>query len=155
LSYVSVPMRDDGTAGDVFAGDGIFSAIIPGQPADRLVAFVIEATDAGPGLATSRFPALRDDNSAARECLVYFGSPKPAGAFGVYRFWITQNSVTNWATREVLSNERIPGTFVYGDQRVVYDSGSRYSGSPAHQDQAGPDYSPVGTPNNYTFDLPR
>src|SRR6185295_11737288 len=24
-----------------------------------------------------------------------------------------------------------------------------------HQDQAAPDYSPVGTPNNYTFDMPR
>ena len=118
-----------------------------------VVAFFIEATDARS--ATSRFPALRDDNSPVRECLIHFGSPTPAGGFGVYRFWITQQSITNWATREVLSNERIPGTFVYGNHRVIYDSGSRYAGSPAHQDQAAPDYSPVGTPNNYTFDLPR
>src|SRR6185503_8344924 len=29
-----VPMNDAGTSGDAVAGDGIFSAIIPGQPAD-------------------------------------------------------------------------------------------------------------------------
>jgi hypothetical protein len=151
----TVPMNDVGTGGDAVAGDGIFSATIPGQPADTIVAFVIEAADAAGSPATSLFPALRDDNAPARECLIHFGSPTPAGGFGVYRFWITQQSVTTWAQREVLSNERIPGTFVYGNQRVIYDSGSRYSGSAAHQDQAAPDYSPVGTPNNYTFDLPR
>ncbi|HYV32138.1 MAG TPA: CotH kinase family protein, partial [Candidatus Binatia bacterium] len=43
---------------------------------------------------------------------------------------------------------------VYGNHRIVYDAGARYSGSPAHQDQAAPDYSPVGTPNHYAFDVP-
>jgi hypothetical protein len=154
-TLTTVPMNDAGTGGDAFAGDGIFSAPIPGQPADTIVAFTIEATDAASNLATSRFPALRDDNGPVREGLIHFGSPTPAGAFGTYRFWLTRQSITNWAAREVLSNERIPGTFVYGNHRVIYDSGSRYSGSAAHQDQAAPDYSPVGTPNNYTFDLPR
>lgn len=154
-AQTTLTMNDAGTGGDAFAGDGIFSAAIPGQPADTIVAFVIEATDAAGSPATSRFPALRDDNGPVRECLIHFGSPVPAGSFGTYRFWITQQSVTNWSTREVLSNERIPGTFVYGNHRVIYDSGSRYAGSAAHQDQAAPDYSPVGTPNNYTFDMPR
>jgi regulation of enolase protein 1 (concanavalin A-like superfamily) len=154
-TLTTVPMNDAGTGGDAFAGDGLFSAPIPGQPADTIVAFVIEATDAAGSPATSRFPALRDDNGPVRECLIHFGSPTPAGAFGTYRFWLTRQSITNWAAREVLSNERIPGTFVYGNHRVIHESGSRYSGSAAHQDQAAPDYSPVGTPNNYTFDLPR
>jgi len=154
-TLTTLAMNDTGTSGDAFAGDGIFSATIPGQPADTVIAFVIEATDGAGSPATSRFPELRDDNGPVRECLIHFGSPTPAGAFGTYRFWITQQSVTNWSTREVLSNERIPGTFVYGNHRIIYESGSRYAGSAAHQDQAAPDYSPVGTPNNYTFDMPR
>ncbi len=150
-TLTALPMNDAGTGGDAFAGDGIFSGTIPGQATDRIIAFFIAATDGAS--ATARFPASRNDNGPARECLVHFGSPLPAGAFGTYRFWITQRSITNWVNREALSNERIPGTFVYGDQRIVYDAGARYSGSPAHQDQAAPDYSPVGTPNNYTLDM--
>jgi hypothetical protein len=155
-NLTGVAMNDSGVGGDAFPGDGIFSATIPGQPSDTILAFTVEA--AGGGIAASplsRYPPLRDDNGPVRECLVHFGSPIPSGSFGTYRFWITQQSITNWSQREVLSNERIPGTFVYGNQRVIYQSGSRYSGSAAHQDQAAPDYSPVGTPNNYTFDMPK
>ncbi|HWN93995.1 MAG TPA: lamin tail domain-containing protein, partial [Methylomirabilota bacterium] len=135
-------------------GEGVFAATIPGQAADKVVAFTIEATDAALTPASSRFPAARDDNGPARECLVHFGSPIPASSFGTYRFWITGQSITNWSQREVLSNERILGTFVYGNQRVIYNAGARYSGSSAHQDMGGPDYSPIGTPNHYAFDMP-
>jgi len=148
-------MNDSGVSGDALAGDGIFSATIPGQPSDVIAAFTVHASDGGLLGGTSHYPSLRDDNAPVRECLVHFGSPTPAGSFGTYRFWITRQSITNWSQREVLSNERIPGTFVYGNHRVIYQSGSRYSGSAAHQDQAAPDYSPVGTPNNYTFDMPK
>ncbi|HXJ72146.1 MAG TPA: choice-of-anchor X domain-containing protein, partial [Candidatus Dormibacteraeota bacterium] len=153
-ALASLPMTDDGSGGDAVAGDGIYSAIVPGQPKDTVLAFIIEASDGAVPAAVTRFPAPRDDNGPVRECLVHFGSPVPASSFGTYRFWITQDSINNWAAREVLSNERIPGTFVYGNQRIIYDAGARYSGSPAHQDQAAPDYSPVGTPNHYTFDVP-
>ena len=56
-TYTAVPMKDDGTGGDAVAGDGIFSATIPGQAANQVVAFYISATDSL-GAAT-RFPALR------------------------------------------------------------------------------------------------
>jgi hypothetical protein len=135
-------------------GEGVFAATIPGQAADKVVAFIIEASDAALTPAASRFPATRDDNGRTRECLVHFGSPILASSFGTYRFWITGQSITNWSQREVLSNERIPGTFVYGNQRVIYNAGARYSGSSAHQDMGGPDYSPIGTPNHYAFDMP-
>ena len=81
-----------------------------GQPGDSILAFIVEA--AGGGIAASpspRCPRLRDDSGPIRECLVHFGSPIPSGSFGTYRFWITQQSITNWAQREVLSNERIRG----------------------------------------------
>jgi hypothetical protein len=154
-NFVNVPMNDSGLAGDAVAADGIFSVTIPGHPSDSMVAFTVEAAGGGSISPISRYPPPRDDNGPVRECLVHFGSPTPAGSFGTYRFWITRQSITNWSQREVLSNERIPGTFVYGNHRVIYQSGSRYSGSAAHQDQAAPDYSPVGTPNNYTFDMPK
>ena len=32
-TYTSVPMKDDGTGGDAIAGDGLYSATIPGQAA--------------------------------------------------------------------------------------------------------------------------
>ena len=54
--YTSVTMRDDGTGGDAIAGDGLFSATIPGQSANTIAAFYIAATDRK-GAAT-RFPAL-------------------------------------------------------------------------------------------------
>lgn len=38
-TYTSEPMKDDGTGGDAIAGDGVFSATIPGQAANVLAAF--------------------------------------------------------------------------------------------------------------------
>jgi hypothetical protein len=155
ITFVTLAMNDDGAGGDMIAADGVFSATIPGQPVDTVVAFVIDATDRFGPPASSRFPQTPADNSPERECLVHFGSDVPPSSFGTYRFWIAQNTISAWANREVLSNERLFGTFVYGDHRVVYNAGGRYSGSPAHQDQAGPVISPVGSPYNFAFDLPK
>ena len=51
-----VAMLDDGTGGDAVAGDGLFSATIPGQPNGTLVAFHVQATDTFSPAATSTFP---------------------------------------------------------------------------------------------------
>ncbi len=128
--YTSVPMRDDGTGGDAIAGDGIYSATIPGQFANRIVAFYVSAAD---GLAaTTRFPALIDDNAPVRDCLVMFGDGNPGGSFGVYHLWITQSNATRWAGLSDLSNESHDCTMVNG-RRVIYNSQARWSGSPYHQ----------------------
>ncbi len=58
-NYTAVPMKDDGTGGDAVAGDGVFSATIPGQAANQIVAFYISATDSL-GAAT-RFPGIAPD----------------------------------------------------------------------------------------------
>jgi hypothetical protein len=154
-NFTAVAMQDDGANGDAVAGDGEYSATIPGQPADTVVAFVIDAIDGAANAASSRFPDTPADNSPARECVVHFGGSVPSSSFGTYRFWITQSTINAWTNREVLSNERLFGTFVYGDHRVIYNAGGRYSGSPAHQDQAGPVISPVGSPYSFAFDLPK
>jgi regulation of enolase protein 1 (concanavalin A-like superfamily) len=103
-TYSSVPMKDDGTGGDAIAGDGIFSATIPGQAANQIVAFYISATDSNS--AASRFPAIRaGDNEPVRECVVMFGDGNPRGSFSVYHLWITQTNATRWANLSDLSNE--------------------------------------------------
>ena len=144
--FSSVPMTDDGAGGDDVAGDGIYSATLPGQPAGVLAAFHVEAWDNASPSVTNRFPR----EAPERECLARFGDPRVASHFGTYRFWMTQKAFEAWTAREVLSNERIEGAFVYGDCRVVYAAGGRYAGSPNHQNFD----SPAGKPCHYSFDLP-
>ncbi|MCX8157225.1 MAG: lamin tail domain-containing protein [Verrucomicrobiae bacterium] len=147
-SYTEVPLRDDGTQGDEVAGDGIYSALIPGQAAGVTVAFVVVAQDGGG--VQGRFPELLDDNSPARECVVRWGEPQPASAFGTYHLWLTASNVTRWVTLPVLSNEDIDGTLVYNG-RVIYNMGARYAGSPYHQAFDGP----AGTRAcHYTWQMP-
>jgi hypothetical protein len=130
-NYTAVPMNDNGADGDAVAGDGIFSATIPGQEANQIAAFYISAADKL-GAAT-RFPALFNNNTAPREGVVMFGDGNPGGSFGVYHLWITQTNVTRWANLGNVSRDwNNDCTFVNGN-RVIYNVGGRYSGSPAHQ----------------------
>ena len=147
-TYSAVPMKDDGTGGDAVAGDGIFSATIPGQNANQIAAFYISATD-NLGNAT-RFPAIRpNDNEPVRECVVMFGDSIPGGSFGAYHAWITQTNLTRWSDLGNLSNEGNDFTFV-NDNRVIYNVRGQYSGSPSHQ---GID-SPAGNLCHYKWTFP-
>ncbi|HXJ60628.1 MAG TPA: lamin tail domain-containing protein [Verrucomicrobiae bacterium] len=149
-SQNTVPMRDDGTAGDAIAGDGIFSATIAGQPAGALAAFQIVAADT---LGASRVFPLQDASYRQPfECLVRFGDPIPAGSFGTYRLWMTQGNLSDWQQRPSMSNERIFGTFVYGTFRAVYNMSVKWAGSPFHQFSVGP--SPDTTEANYSIEMP-
>jgi hypothetical protein len=132
---LDVAMNDAGTNGDAVAGDGIYSAPIPGRAAGSAVAFTLAAVDT-PG-ATNVFPELLPDNAPTRECVVLFGDPTPANLFGTYHLWLSQSNLTRWASMPVMSNEDIDGTLVYNN-RVIYSMGGRYSGSPWHQFYNGP-----------------
>ena len=55
-SYSSVPMLDDGTGGDAIAGDGVYSATIPGQNVGTLVAFLVQAADGAAPPNSATFP---------------------------------------------------------------------------------------------------
>jgi regulation of enolase protein 1 (concanavalin A-like superfamily) len=129
-AYTAVPMRDDGAAGDDIAGDGIFSATIPGRASGSIVAFYVSATDTRS--TATRFPALLDDNAPARECVVMFGDGNPSGSFSVYHLWVTQTNVTRWISLSDLSNESHDCTMVNGT-RVIYNAQARFAGSPYHQ----------------------
>ena len=131
-TYTAVPMNDNGMGGDAIAGDGVFSAAIPGQSANTIAAFYISATDTSG--AVTRFPAIRaNDNEPVREGLVMFGDGTPGGSFGVYHLWITQSNANRWASLSDLSNEGNDCTFV-NDSRVIYNLQGRFAGSPAHQE---------------------
>ncbi|HEY3861147.1 MAG TPA: lamin tail domain-containing protein, partial [Verrucomicrobiae bacterium] len=129
-AYTAVPMNDGGTNGDAIAHDGVFSATIPGQGANQIAAFYIAATDSLG--ASTRFPALLNNNSPVPECAVMFGDGNPGGSFGVYHLWITQTNVTRWGNLSDLSNEGNDCTFVNGT-RVIYNMQGRFAGSPYHQ----------------------
>lgn len=129
-SYASAIMKDDGAGGDAISGDGIFSAVIPGQALGVIAAFYISANDVNG--AASRFPAPSDDRAPARECVVRFGDTDPGGSFGSYHLWITQTNVQRWIDLSNLSNESHDCTMVSGD-RIIYNTQARWAGSPYHQ----------------------
>jgi hypothetical protein len=137
-SYTSATMLDNGTAGDAVAGDGVYSATIPGQTSGALVAFYVTATDAAALSASSQFPA----GAPAHECLVRWDESTYAGSIGTYRLWVTSSNLTFWASRELNANDPIDATFVYGNNRVVYGANTMYSGSPFH---APSDNGPMGS----------
>lgn len=147
LSYHTVRMVDDGTAGDAVAGDGIYSAIIPGQLRGYLVAFSIGAIDWAALPATATFPS----DAPSRECLVRFGESVPAGSFTSYHLWFTQATFDEWSHREQGSNDPLDATFAYGNSRVIYNIGAYYHGSPFHW--SGYD-TPTGRNCAYNFVFP-
>ncbi|HEX5221861.1 MAG TPA: lamin tail domain-containing protein [Verrucomicrobiae bacterium] len=129
-----------------YRGAGLYSATIPGQAAGAQVAFYLETSDGGAGIATTRFPA----NAPVQECLVRFGEPAGLPMLGTYRLWVSDRNVTRWSTREKQSNHPLDATFVYGDVRVCYNAGTLYSGSPWHT----PGYSgPMGSACDYELNL--
>lgn len=128
MSYTILTLRDNGTGGDAVAGDGIFSATIPGQAAGTLAAFYLSATDAASPTATRFFPA----ESPRRECHIRWGETVYAGSIGTYRLWLTASNITFWTSRERNANDPLDATFVYGNSRVCYNVDTMYSGSPFH-----------------------
>src|SRR5262249_25272217 len=76
--------------------------------------------------------------------------PTPVSAFGVYRQWMTAADVNEWTTRPALSNEKLYGTFVYGNFRAIYNYASRFNGSPYHQDPG----SPETNANHFSIEMP-
>ena len=142
-----VPMLDNGTGGDAVAGDGLFSATLPGQAAGVLVAFVVQATDGFTPAATSTFP----NNAPVREGLIRFGENVPSGNFPVYRIWMTQATFNAWDARHNLDNTPNNVTFVLGSQRAIYGTLAQFAGSP----YIAPGFStPAGNRCGYSITFP-
>lgn len=146
-SYSSVAMQDNGAGGDAVEGDGVYSATIPGQAAGTLVAFYVQAADTRGAITT----LPRSASPTSKECLVRFGDPILTTTFGTYRQWLTVNTVNTWSNRPALSNQRVFGTFIYGNIRAIYNHGVKYSSSPYHQGQHS---SPVLGSVHYAIEMP-
>jgi hypothetical protein len=135
-TLTTLAMRDDGTGGDAVGGDGWYSATLPGRTANSLVAFRVEATDGGAGPAAGLFPP----DAPRTEALIRWGEEKPFGNLGLYRFWQREADYNRLRAREPLANDNVDCTFVYGDERVIYNAGMRGKGSPWHGGSVGGDY---------------
>ena len=128
------------------ANDGIYSAIIPGQPAGTLVAFHIRATDASSEVATS---GIAGGCSGTR----IPGPLRRTGdrwGFATYHLWITKGQADQWTSLRALSNERHELTFVYGNSRVIYNVRGKFAGSPYHQGFG----SPIDNNCHYSLEMP-
>ncbi|MBI4586548.1 MAG: lamin tail domain-containing protein [Planctomycetes bacterium] len=123
------------------AGDGVYTATIPGQALGTRVLFYIEAAD-GQG-RLSRYPANPFERT--HPPIVNPASPQPndylycmyrhdtrnvsTGNLS-YRFVLNQPNQDYLATRRVLSNEMVDGTFIFGSSDVYYNTKVRFAGSP-------------------------
>ena len=78
-TWTNVPMVDDGTGGDVLAGDGIYSYTMPGalQTNRRLVRYRVTAADNGAASVTVPYA---DDEQPNFAYFVYNGVPAWSGA---------------------------------------------------------------------------
>ena len=125
-TLLSVPMLDNGLGPDAVAGDGLYSAVLPGQASRVLVAFHVQATDQAFAPATGFYPRT----APTQECLVLFGDTVPVGSFPSYKMWMTQAAFNRWDVRNHLNNTLNDITFVVGNHRVIYNAGAVYAGSP-------------------------
>ena len=125
--WQSVKMLDDGSGVDRIAFDHIFTGTIPPQENRKIVAFHVEAVDQNSTPSKTRFPA----DSASQNCLVRIGDTPLDNGLGVYRLWVAKDSFDEWRSsdRPNASNEPLDATFVYNDERVIYNVGTTYSGS--------------------------
>lgn len=143
---VTNAMNDLGTGGDAVAGDGIYSATVPGAPVGINAAFYIRAVDKFG--AERRFPS----DGPTRECLVRYGETQLAGPIGTYRLWMTAATLSKWTSRSPLNNTALDVTFVYNNERVIYNMRALYAGSP----YIAPGYNgPTGGLCGYTGEFPK
>jgi hypothetical protein len=137
-AFTSVAMPDDGAGDDEVAGDGLYTAVIPGSTGNSMQAFYIEASD---GTAATRFPTKLEPSAEVpeRTCLVRVGDPAVSTPLALYRVWMSDEAISIFRSRPNLSNELLDCTFVYNDSEVFYNCGIRYRGSPFLRSGSGRD----------------
>ncbi|MCX7429229.1 MAG: CotH kinase family protein, partial [Planctomycetia bacterium] len=128
-AFTTASMTDDGTGSDKVAGDGIYTAAIPGASANTMRAFYLTASD---GLVSTRFPTKLEPSADVpeRTCLVRVGDGAASTRVNTYRVWMSNDVVNTFRSRANLSNELLDCTFVYNDTDVFYNCGIRFHGSP-------------------------
>lgn len=152
LAYLAVQYRVDPTntyrtVAMTNNGGGLYSTAIPGQAAGTGVAFYVQATDNALLPTQATFPA----DAPNREAVIRWGDNSNPGTLPTYRMWISQTNVARWSSEERMSNRAKDLTFIYGTNRVIYNAGGWYHGSPYHS----PGYdSPLGVSCDYDLGFP-
>lgn len=126
----SAPLRDDGTAPDAVAGDGVFSARIPPQPDGSVVRFSITATDADLEWASLPSPPTSKPYPSFTGPFFLYqvdDAPAPENGSPVYRVVMLRRDREHLQNRDVQSDVLLPATFIAGDE-VHYTVGLRYRG---------------------------
>jgi hypothetical protein len=146
-TFSSMLMTDDGAGSDKVAGDGIYTAVIPGATTGTMRAFYLMASD---GSASTRFPTSLQASADVpdRTCMVRVGDGAASTRVNTYRIWTSNAVIAAFRSRSNLSNELLDCTFVYNDTDVFYNVGLRLRGSPFLR--SGTNWSPV---DNHAFRL--
>jgi len=144
-TFTSTAMVDNGSGDDLVAGDGLFTATIPGATGGTMRAFYITASD---GSVSTRFPTTLEPSADVpnRTCIVRVGDTKPNTQLATYRVWISNDVINVFTSRANLSNELMDCTFVYNNTEVFYNCGIRFRGSPFIR--SGSNRNPTG---NYAY----
>ncbi len=129
--YIDVPMYDDGTHGDVSAGNALYTAVVPGQANDQQMDFYISAGDGvNTGVAPAYHSTLDAKGNPSQTFLCKFSNEVLPTDFPVYHMLITQ---ANRAWQESLTGEidgkmKFDATFIDGSGNLWYNVVERYRG---------------------------
>ncbi len=147
LKYRVDPSTNFNSVAMMNNGAGLFSGVIPGQGSNVAAAFFIQGADrVNPSLIAS-FP----NDAPQRECVILWGDTTIPGTLPTYRFWITQTNIARWSGEEKMSNKPKDVTFIHGTNRIIYNAGAWFHGSPFHS----PGYnSPTGAACDYDMGFP-
>lgn len=131
-SFSQAVMNDDGTDGDAVAGDHVWTGIIPGQTANSVIEFYVEATDNA--AQTTQHPPLLPANpypNALESLAIYrVGDRRSVGSKALYRITVTRDGLNALNQRRTLSNKLVPCSFVLNEKKIFYGCGQRFRGSP-------------------------
>ncbi|MBI4607163.1 MAG: lamin tail domain-containing protein [Planctomycetes bacterium] len=121
--FTAAPMFDDGAHGDEKAGDGLFAGAIPAQAQGTRVVFYLEGADAAG--RTRRFPVV-----APSETLLYAVETAASSALFTVRLYIDDDNESTLRGRLLHSDDLVDASFVFNDEEIYYNVGTRYRGSP-------------------------
>ena len=109
-------------------GDGSsYSALIPGQASANVVRFHVTATDASVSPSTSFFPAGGENSRALYQ--VDDGLAATNGLQNIRIIMTPDDEALLYQTNNLMSNERLGCTVIYGEHEVYYDVGVRLKSS--------------------------
>ena len=126
---------DDGTNGDRIAGDGEFTATIPGRAEGTIVRFAVIAEDASGETRVPLEPRVRPYNSYPGTFYLYEvdNDAGPSSGAPVYRLIMSSSDRERLRSRDEESNVLLPATFI-AENRAYHLTGIRYRGESSRRD---------------------